>query len=333
MHNEGKLSPNVISDFVVENLASYNDLNAPTLEEADDKFKKALKQILEKKQIGEKKGRGGQLLVNAVQGVKGLVVKRLEAAGELPLRGDRTLDEYWQYFKSEHELVSKHFGPRFVPHTEFVEIENNMGDPDPFAFLVLNGKEYIMVQEEIEGENLFMFDKSIDKSIVSPELKLQMKEFLRRYERLMREEKMVIEDQIVVNSKLNTIKVTDTNHLISFNELVNVHGKPFLKKYGIDPQKMTTASEIIQAICEHVPEMSSLRTNTYSEIISELHSGSTLYFDACSSLMSLNPDNNFKNSVYESFKSLVRAVKYFPPEHEHNVVVKNMMVLFGIDEL
>lgn len=47
------------------------------------------------------------------------------------MRGDLSIEDYWELLKDQHELVHKYFGDLFVPRTEFVEVNTNFGQPNP----------------------------------------------------------------------------------------------------------------------------------------------------------------------------------------------------------
>lgn len=148
-----EMSPQNIQRNPVSEVNHYGELNAPTLQAADEKFTQKLISSLRGSTVSGEVNRGSQFLVNELADNNDIVVKRLRAGTRTDKQGDRTTDEYWNDLRKDHELAEKYFGRRFVPYTEFLVVDGtNFGDPHPNKFEVIPQKEYVMVQEKLAPE-------------------------------------------------------------------------------------------------------------------------------------------------------------------------------------
>lgn len=332
MDNRGEMpnqdfQKNTLADMVVSEVPSYEVfLNAPTLEKADRKFTQALISVLRNKRVGGKLGDGGQVLVYELIGSEDVVIKRLRAGGNMKLQGERSIDEYWADLQKEHALAEKYFGRRFVPYTEFVEVDGtNFGDPNPD---MLSDKEYVMVQERIFGQKLHMQKPSIHQEAVSPGLKQEIIEFIKRYELMMRSEGLILEDQLMINYDTEEVKISDTNHFRSFRNLIS-SGKDFLDEFNIDSQSIRTTQDVIDAFVTHLPAYASLREASPTEITRACYATSLPWSETYQDLKSRYSISGQKK-VVDGFRALATAIFYFPPEGAHNFSIRMLMKGFGI---
>jgi hypothetical protein len=114
----GSHPPYELTNFVIDNVSSYEDLNAPTLEEADGKFKTAVAEALlanpaEDVLLGE----GAHNTVHGLKDDDRVVIKRLRTGGYA--EDSAELGRYWQKIQDDHKTALAHFGRGFVPDTEF----------------------------------------------------------------------------------------------------------------------------------------------------------------------------------------------------------------------
>jgi hypothetical protein len=326
---------NTVADMVIASVGSLEELNAETAEEADEKFNKALRKVVQTARVKkEPVGRnGGQFLVQEVEGFPDVVFKRLRAGTYLYVQDGRTTDEYWEDIIKEHQLVESRFGRRFVPFNSFFVVDGtNFGDPNPASFSVLKDREYVMVQETKRGVEMWgnVGSKSYALSNVSPELKAEAIAFIQRYENMMHEDGLVLDEQIMVNESTGEIKIVDTNNLISFNrhlENAKEFYEAFFHTFDIDTQSIQTPDDIARMLVEKIPPLVSLRDATNAEIIQAIDS--PLWLEAHEYL-----ETNYSVDTYAAgaFSRMTSMLREFAPVGAHNQVIQGMMKQFGITE-
>lgn len=331
--DEGSLEstpPDRVTEFVLKNVDSFEELNAGSLKEGHKQFRKALIKALEKQTAGEEVGRGGQFLVNRLRESKGIVIKRLRGGEKMDLQGNLTTDEYFRELRRQHKTVHKYFGDRFIPRTEFVEVDSNFDDPNPPYFKVQPGHEYVMVQEEIDGEEVSYFlMRETRLPTIFTALKESLREFVRCYRSMMCNERAVIENQFYINFETGEVKVSDTNHYPTYDDYVRDNG--LLNELGINPDGVNSAEEILEILTEHLPELSLIKGLPYSTAIETLDFRDELYGKACNGIADrYSDDEERKEKALSGFKKLLRAAEYFPPEGEDNVFIRNVIRKFKL---
>lgn len=309
---------NITSEYVLSHINKYSELNAPTLEEGDKKFRHALVSAVERSGLGDQVGdEGGDLLVHHLADEENIVVKRLRARS---FSGD--IDAYWGTLREEHEFIEKYFGRRFVPDTEFIVADFSGGPPAP------PHKEHAMVQERVKGDDYNIFFH--ENKILSPKVKGEMTEFIKRYEHMMREGEAVIDPEIRIDEEGEQVKILDTNFPTYFKE-VREYPNQLLALLSIDPLSIQTTQDIIAVLTTRVPELASLHGQDYYSIIAALNdedtTGDNMYNNTIDHL-----NATYGHSVGYGFDVLVKHIKRFAPPGHHNQLITGMMRDFGITD-
>lgn len=320
---------NKVAEFARVGVDPYFSLNPLSFNksEADAKFNEAVRLKLLKSRLGLPIESGNILLTHPIIDDDKVVVKRLTKSG-----WDRhtTPDEYWQKIQDQHRLTEKYFGRRFVPYTEFVTLDTHL-DNSPYLF---PEHEYIQVQEKVKGEGYSPFYPL--RYEVSPKLKDEMIEFVKRYEQMMREEKVTIANQIMVDYEGGEVKVYDTNGLTDFDVKINGYSRNFLAAYHIDPQSIQTPEDIMQTIVNVLPEAKSLQGADYYTFVAAVgdYKQGGLGDMIRKRLEQLFPDQGQAEyiDVSHGFGQLVNLLHDFAPESYHNRFIEDIMTKFGISD-
>jgi len=317
---------NKVAEFVISQVESYEELNAPSLEEADDNFKQILISSLKDKAVNKKAlGVGLTLLVNEMVDHDDIVIKRLQAGKRTDRQGERSIDDYWNDLYKEHELLESYFGRRFIPYTEFVITDTNFGDPDPEGFSVIPDREYVMVQEKISGEKLELWKLYSSKYEIPPStpgLKPEVIAYIKIYEDMMRREGLIPEDQIMINYPTGEVTISDTNHMRSFRNYID-KSKDLLDELGIGDQPELTPELLANILVEKVPAFFDLKGADYTQIMQACSESSPYYKQAMKEI-------NVRH--VKNLKALTKAVECFSPEGEHNRYVQALMQKFEITD-
>ena len=244
--------PNIVSEYVLSKVDKYDELDAPTLEEGDIIFRNKLVSAIKESNVGTIVGNDGlNLLVQELSDNEQIVVKRL--------RNERysgyDIDEFWEDLQSQHAIIDKYFGTRFVPYTEFISFDGSLAEVKDAGIQL--GWEHVMVQEKLRGEK---YSPGNVRTEVSPKLKEEVIEFIRRYETMIREEKAKIDDQIMINYSDQTVQIYDTNGLAHMDDQWD-SGMIFLQSFGIDTSNISTTDDILDKLVEIPPPWEKLLRN------------------------------------------------------------------------
>jgi hypothetical protein len=326
---------NAVTNLVLEDTKDFEELNAATLQEGEQKFTAALIKALEKQEAEEKPlGIGSQSLVQRLKEAKGLVVKRLMFGKKLLGQGNLSPEQYFNFKKEEYDLVKKYFGSDFTPYTEFVEVDTNFKSPHPDT---IPGHEYIMAQEELGGEDFsFQYgaEHDFDKKKITPRLRKNLIEFVQRYEEMQKGAKTVIEDQVRVDYDKGNIFIYDTDYLASFENLTN--GNAYLNYLGADASEIKDVRSLMKFLGNKVPDLANLNNISDAELTEAIPLTETSeFFDGWSRIQKkLNAEGKTKDDslkILRGFAMLVTAIDYFPPAGD-NAFLKRFKKAFHLDE-
>lgn len=356
MHKEishtGASSPNRLSEFVVDNVSSYDHLNAVTQEEAKDTFESAVAEALSHNFIeNEEIGSGAFYDVHALKDDDRVVVKRLRTGG---WRANAGLDELWREIQEDHQTIARYLGAAFIPDTEFVTLKSDSLLSDEGLEAQSSDCEYIAVQERAVGKRLDELSKDFQPS---PDLKSSIGEYVVRCEQMMREG-MILDhpDDVMINDAPNVLRrvtLLDTNFLARFKDVAdNRNSRIFLEEYNIDPASIKTPEDIMHMIHELVPsllqmgpqETEDLRSQDYSALMHRLRGmQGDLSFALRDALRKLPNnlesvpaelrDNQFLDQLlFGGFDALVSLLDRCAPKGQHPQELLRIMNTFGIDD-
>lgn len=314
--------PNRVADFVITSLPDYDPkteidhyqkLNAPTFLEADKKFRKALKLAVEKSRLGEQMGVGMAFSAYQLENDENVVVKIYGDENIIPTE---ETNQEWESFQREHDLIEKYFGRRFVPYTEFIILDENL----LYGEAASSGKTYVMVQEKIHGE-----DYQNESEVLSPKLKEETIEFIKRYEQMMHEENAVINTQFMIDFENKEIKISDTNYLHYFKDVFrHPQIKQFLNSINITSESAQTL-DIINALTTSLPQLTELHGKDYNYVMEALDRTQDDYFD---DVMNSLDDSDLRSG----FEQLTWFLNDFAPSGLHNEFITGIMTNFDISE-
>lgn len=324
-----------ITNFVLENVVSYEELNAKDIQEGEQKFLAALTHVLERQSVEEKRiGIGSQSLVQKLEASEGVVLKRLMFGKQLRGQDNLTPDQYFTEKKKEYEVVKKYFGRKFVPDTEFAEVTTNFNSPHPG---MIPGHEYVMIQDKLPGEDINFqagTEPNISSENITPALKSNLADFITRYETMRRESETVIEDQLRIDFQSGEIHIADTDFLPSFRKFVE--GNAFLEYVGTSTEKIIDTNSLIKLLGAEVPalaELSGISGEHLSESLPILETGE--FADAASWLLKkLSTEGKTteeKQRIVNDFGKLIAAIDYFPPEGD-NIFIQRVKRAFHLEK-
>lgn len=334
MEQFNQLRENKTTQFVLNDIQSFEELKAANLLESEGKFTEALQKSLEKGDAEEEVvGQGSQSLVQKLKNAEGIVIKRLMFGKELKGQNGLTPDKYFAKKRREHELVKSYFGLEFVPHTEFVEVNTNFNSPRPDT---IPGHEYILVQEELAGEDVSFqggAEPFIEKEQISPELKKELLNFIDKYKKMADESHTVIEDQIRVDFSLGKVFIQDTDYLFSYQELTT--DNMFLKYIGRSEAEVGDVRSLIKLLSDEVPAWANLHNSSGEELANSIP---LLEKKQTKEAFSWLTDRLFKEkkppneiqAILKGLSKLIYAVDYFPPAGD-NVFIKQLKKSFYLD--
>ncbi len=315
--------PNKVAEYVLSSVPTNRKLNAHTLQDADSVFKSELVAALKKADIGKKFPLGSTLISHPIENDDRIVVKRVS------LSSVDDVNESWLQYQQEHQLIEKYFGRRFVPYTEFVIVDGILRDNESG----LLDNEHVLIQERVTGEEYDPFSRHALPQ-VSPQLKDEMVEFIKRYEHMTLEAGVCIDDQIMVDYANGKIKVFDTNNLTNFNIIVQNAARGFFEAFHIDPTTIQTPQDIMRVFGDVLPDFASLRGADYNAFLHDSRGGKNT---ACSlSYQYLSErfiDQYDVRSVGGAFNELVSLLQQFAPEGYHNEYIQYIMKDFGISDI
>jgi len=282
----------------------------------------------------------GQLSVHELLNNEKLVVKRLHAARDKKHHQEElNNDEYFALLKEQHETIEGYFGNDFVPNTEFVVVESNMGNHNPELYLP--SKEYLMVQEKIKGVEIRDYlHEYANPKILSEDTKNALRLFIERYNEMMSKEQEIIEDQFFIDDQQRKVSIYDTNHPISFCRYVSDNG--FLKQFNISESAIQTSQDLLNLFFSKIPELAVLSRKEYqTEIAPVLFMGNcplylkimnilrNRYSDCTEDFVYQGKKIGKTNYVEEGFKNLLVAVDYFPPKG-NNIFIRKIVDKFKL---
>jgi hypothetical protein len=329
-----RIDKNPITDLVLDNIQSFEELNAQSLKEGETAFAETLIKILEKREVeGTLLGMGSQSLVQRLKEAQGVVIKRLMFGRVLKGQGNLSPGEYFNHKKEEYALVRKYFGPEFTPHTEFVEVNSNFNSPHPDTIL---GYEYIMVQEELSGVDASFQAGSEwdfkDKKLTEA-LKGRVWDFISRYQHMQTESGRVIEDQIRVDFNKGELYIQDTDFLPSYKSFTQ--NNAFLEY--IEAEGQTDIHSIIILLGVNVPALSELNGISDTDLNEVIPLAETKEFSSAQQWLLRKLRQESKNidelqAILFGFSRLVTAIDYFPPTGD-NFFIKRLKRAFDLESL
>lgn len=256
-----------LTQFLLERISSFDELNAASSEEGERAFRFALMRALEKERVQTDRWKEGtQFLVQKLaEGGEGVVVKRLKSKMRMYRQGELKPEQYFAVLREQHNFILSYFGHEFVPATEFLEVRGNFGDPRPDLFL--SGREFVMIQEEISGIN--PEDTSAAFPMLSEAMQAQVREFVRYYEAMQYQAGAIIENQIIINPEKGSIKISDTNHPIHLADFLA--GNRFLAMlYREKPFVIRDSRDVCRLLAERIPELSDYSEKEFNKMIADL---------------------------------------------------------------
>ena len=312
--------PNSLAELVFSSVDQYGDLNAPSLDAADEAFTQALRAAAEQLETKGDVMAGDSLGTYLLKNVPDLVVKRLHLGAET--RGGLSRDDYWQRLQDEQEFVRSHFGDRFVPHTAFLIVKNNFGNQNP-GYTDEHGNDYVMLQERAEhSPNWLLLQKP-----PSAELKNEIAEFIRRYEAMLQQEHKAIElDQVFVDADRNRVLIYDANHLKNLNEFME-HAQPFLRALGGDDH-IATPQDVMNTLAQAIPTLSSLPQQSYGQQMRSLGDSTAEVEDWLRQRYPVETVDELK----DQYSELRWGLTIFTPPGWHNPFVRKLMKTYGVTE-
>jgi hypothetical protein len=349
MHTEtgqtGAYPPSELSSFVIDNIASYEVLHAPTLEAGNNQFRVALAQAVQANRPGEVIGEGFFNTVHTLEGDERVVIKRL--ARSVYAEGDTKRAQIWQEIQTDHRMVLSYFGRRFIPDTEFLAVDLGL-DPNASA----PRREYIAVQERAVGQQLHTFRRGTH---VSPALKETMIGFIVRCERMMRDGIALDHpDDLMINDSPGAVRrvtLLDTNNLAQFADVKNGRNATiFLEEHGIDPDSLQTPEDVVTMIRSMtqsilgltVREATVLHKQRYATLMTRLQEGTGDLEHSLRKALRRVPSNlervppRLRDSLFldqmlfSGFRAFISLADRFAPEGQHPQAIANMMKTFGI---
>ncbi len=323
--NNDSSNENHITDLVMQSVESWESLNAKDIAEGDVKFRTQLINAFNGKKIGEYIGRGEQFIVNEIEGIDNLVVKRLRAGDSLDLKRDLSLEEYFEELKRQHSVVHKYYGDRFVPKTEFIEVDHNFDDPTPESGKVILGHEYLMVQEKIEGEDIIDYLWSSQPVEITENLKRNLEEFVQCYRNMQNVEKAALENQFKIDERTAKVSISDTNHYFTFDNAIR--NNFLLEELGISFRDINSSEDIIKLLSKRIPELESLQGMSYHDSINM----EDLLGECPASISGKYPDGDKRQgAMIRGFRTLITAAEYFPPNGMDNKFITRIINKFKL---
>lgn len=323
--------PNPITDFVLAHVTSPYELHARTAAEGAvvfrDKMTASIRQYEVDEEIADTGGtyrvytlvsRPG---VRAVPEAYDLVLGRFRAAhfGETP----QQIQGEFQRVQEEHDVFVSYFGPRHVPHTEFITVDNlDLGDQDPEEFIP--DREYLMVQEMVFGEwyslpNRGSITRLMEESHrFTDELRVEGDSYAEAYHRMQVELLQVPEYQIVIDTEENHVFNGDTNDPIIFREVVQYNS--FFRDKNIDTQTIQHPRDLFCYLTRTVDELRPLADMPWGEARDMLYHGSLLELHIVNNMAVVGEDVEIR----EGFGSLIELLDLFPPDESENRVILQM---------
>jgi hypothetical protein len=352
MHLQNPEAPqrNQLAEFVVQDIPTYEYLNAPTLEESNARFQAAVVTALNAHHIEAKIGDGAFYTVHPLAEDDRVVVKQLR-----PRLRDRTgSEQVWQKIQDDHRTIVTYVGNKFVPSTAFVVLDSPQGFSITTPAQEAGGQAYIALQERALGTK---FDQLPEGFQPSPALKQDALEYIVRYERMMRDGFIMDHpDDLMINDTpdaARTITLLDTNHLGTFWSMVESRNSvSLLVEYGIDPASIRTPGDVIDLlrdITPHIlqldaPAARELREQDYPTLMGRiravkgslaapLHEALRRIPDNPQSIPPELRGNRFLEELLPSgFFLLVSAVDRCAPPGQHPHQLKMIMRAFGINK-
>ena len=245
--------PNQVAEFVFGQIDDFKELSADDLPGGEEAFRQVLVKSLENQKLGTVLGPGGIVEARRLLGQDRVIIKRLRIYSGKSKKNhpwslehnEMSPEEYFRFIEQEHELLRKYFGDRFVPHTEFLQVNAaESGLAESSREFTWQGKEFVEIQEKISGQEM---RSAPAKLPLTPLLREELEEFIRRYNNMRKLESALPEDQVNVDYKNNRVVIFDTNHLIDFRSMVEKN--PILPRLEIVPDSINTPQDLIDAVC------------------------------------------------------------------------------------
>lgn len=254
-----------LAGFLLDHVRAYEDLNAPTLEEADMRFSAELANIVKETRVGKIIGSGYFFRVYELADDPRVAIKRLRTSED-----DNTiLTQEWGRIQNAHQTVLGYFGKKFTPDTDFLTFDNGLKIGSDRQDAQPSRLEHVMIQERALGRKFLSFQAS-DRDRASLELKAAAAEYVVRYERMLRDGRVMDHpDDLMINDGPNAnrrITILDTNMVGSFEEMVNSrNSRIFLEEFGIDPTTVKKPEDIMRILQNVVPLILGLQTQQAEE--------------------------------------------------------------------
>ncbi len=326
---------NSILNLVLEHTTNFEELNAADLQEGEQKFASALVKALKQQEAEEKPlGIGSQSLVQRLKEAKRVVVKRLMFGKKLRGQGELSPEGYFEQKKQEYNLVRKYFGSDFTPHTDFAQVNTNFNSPHPDT---IPGHEYIMVQEELSGEDVSFqggSEYNFENSKISSKLKQNLVAFVKRYKEMQTGSKVVVEDQIRVDFDKGEVFIQDTDFLQSYENFTK--GNSFLEYIGKGNADVDDVTVLIKLLGENVPGFEDLTSMRDTDLTAAIPLKETNNFVDAMQWLQKKLRAEGKNideikQIQEGFSKLITAIDYFPPAGD-NSFIKSLNSAFHLKE-
>lgn len=303
-------SPNKVSEFILQNVPMWDDLNAPTLSEGKQKYKDAVVMVLQGQEAKDETiGFGGGFLVQPVAGREDLVLKRLHSQ---PNKTNAT--EWFEERQAEHAVFEEYFGD-FVSPAEFAVVPNKKyHDPDRYFYLP---DEYVVIQERVYGEEYIGDRVGSDEYLnsvgqrVTPRMRQRVDQFVDRYQQMVEAKGWVPENQLMFDFKNETMWVVDTND--PFRLGLFTEGNFYMEE-GQDTK--VTPQTVVDTVTDNFYEYHDLKGKPWSEVQEEFTTDSDRYHSAYAWLEYTGRGRN------SDFNALIHGLQNFPPEGENMFIRK-----------
>jgi len=293
--------PNEVAEFIIERVDSYEQLNAKNVPAGEKKFRQVLVRELKKRRFEENALDYGTVhdVYRLKREPRPIVFKRLKLWGGVPdlRRAPNISDqEYFDLLRDQHRLIEKYFGDEFVPHTEFVKVHTGQKENGFRSFSTDEyGNEYVIVQEEITGQEFTNINADEVTNPLNPELEKKLVEFIKRYRIMAAKEGSVIEDQIRIDFNKNAVRISDTNHPFNFKKILN--DNQMLRQLQVNPDSLKNGDDIVNVLAFNFPECKTKFNN-----------------DDWMNDMAYAAFKRFGLRGQEDFYELLQAIDHFPKE-------------------
>jgi len=260
----GLFKESELVSFTLDSVQSYEDLNAPTLEEADVRFGAELANAVKEAHVGEEIGSGWFHVVHELTDGGKVVIKRLRTGKG----GDETrLAQEWDRLQKDHHTILTYFGKEFTPDTTFLILDHALEIDSDRQSTQSPHSTYVMIQERALGRKFYSFQKSGQPS---PGLQAAAVEYVVRYERMLCDGWVMDHpDDLMINDNPNAnrmITILDTNMVGSFEETIESrNSRILLEEFGVDPTLVKTPEDIVQILRTIMPSILGLQTQQAEE--------------------------------------------------------------------